>query len=163
MLLAQLSAGFQSLPPYPTSKLGPSVADSWLGGFAYVLGPCGSLQLSCETGSFSCHCNPHKFLQPEVLKLYLPALEPWVVCSVSLPSCSSWLILLHQLSPGHSPPPPFWSSSHPLVPNPLHPIAGLDECFFFNSLVVRLPYSSIFWQFWLFFVFKFVFVFLSVM
>ena len=26
----------------------------------------------------------------------------------------------------------------------------------FNSLVVRLPYSLIFWQFWLFFVFKFV-------
>ena len=36
------------------------------------------------------------------------------------------------------------------------PPTGLNECFFFNSLVVRLPYSSIFWQFWLFFVFKFV-------
>ena len=30
----------------------------------------------------------------------------------------------------------------------------LDECFFFISLVVRLPCSSIFRQFWLFFVFK---------
>ena len=30
---------------------------------------------------------------------------------------------------------------------------GLNGCFFFNSLVVRLPYSLIFWQFWLFFVF----------
>ena len=39
---------------------------------------------------------------------------------------------------------------------------GLDECFFFNSLVVRLPYSSIFCQFWLFFVFKFVVVLLLV-
>ena len=34
------------------------------------------------------------------------------------------------------------------------PPAGLDECFFFNSLVVGLLYSLIFWQFW-FFVFKF--------
>ena len=36
------------------------------------------------------------------------------------------------------------------------PPTGLDECFFFNSLVVRLPYSSIFCEFWLVFVFKFV-------
>ena len=36
------------------------------------------------------------------------------------------------------------------------PPTGLDECFFFNFLVVGLPYSLIFWQFWLFFVFKFV-------
>ena len=34
------------------------------------------------------------------------------------------------------------------------PPTGLDECVFFNSLVVVLPYSLIFWQFWLFFVFK---------
>ena len=38
------------------------------------------------------------------------------------------------------------------------PPTHLDECFFFNSLGVGLPYSSIFWQFWLFFVFKFVVV-----
>ena len=34
------------------------------------------------------------------------------------------------------------------------PPNGLDECFFFISLVVGLPYSLIFCQFWLFFVFK---------
>ena len=34
------------------------------------------------------------------------------------------------------------------------PPTSLNECVFFNSLVVRLPYSSIFCQFWLFFVFK---------
>ena len=28
---------------------------------------------------------------------------------------------------------------------------GLDECFFFNSLVVRLPYNLIFWQVFFFF------------
>ena len=42
------------------------------------------------------------------------------------------------------------------------PPASLDECFLFNSLVVGLPYSSIFCQFWLFFVFKFVVVLLVV-
>ena len=44
MLLAQLSAGFQSLPLLPTNKLGPSGADSWVGGFVYTLGPGGSFQ-----------------------------------------------------------------------------------------------------------------------
>ena len=44
MTLAQLSAGFQSLPPLLTSKLGLSGADSQVGGFVYVLGPYGSLQ-----------------------------------------------------------------------------------------------------------------------
>ena len=44
MLIVQLLAVFQSLPTLPTSKLGPSGADSQVGGFVYVLGPCGSLQ-----------------------------------------------------------------------------------------------------------------------
>ena len=43
---------------------------------------------------------------------------------------------------------PFCPAAH------LCPLTCLDECFFFISLVVRLPYSSIFCQFWLFFVFK---------
>ena len=34
------------------------------------------------------------------------------------------------------------------------PPTSLDECFFFISLVVRLPCGLIFCQFWLFFVFK---------
>ena len=41
---AQLSADFQSLPLLPTNKLGPSGADSQVGGLVYVLGPCRSLQ-----------------------------------------------------------------------------------------------------------------------
>ena len=44
----------------------------------------------------------------------------------------------------------------------LCPHTSLNECFFFSSLVVGLPYSLIFWQFWLFFVFKFVVVLLVV-
>ena len=44
MLLARLSVGFQSLPSLPSSKLVPSGADSHVGVFVYVLGPCGSLE-----------------------------------------------------------------------------------------------------------------------
>ena len=43
MLLALLSAGFQSFPLLPTSRLSPSGADSPVGGLVYILGPCGSL------------------------------------------------------------------------------------------------------------------------
>ena len=44
MPLAKLSAGFQSVPLLFTSELGHSGADSWVGRFVYILGPCGSLQ-----------------------------------------------------------------------------------------------------------------------
>ena len=60
----------------------------------------------------------------------------------------------------HNPPPhwvlqplPCCKSSPPQLPISAPPTC-LDECFFFISLVVGLPYSSIFCQFWLFFVFK---------
>ena len=63
-------------------------------------------------------------------------------------------------APFHNPPPhwvhqqpPCLQSSPPLLPVTAPP-TGLDECFFFISLVVRLPCSSIFCQFWLFFVLK---------
>ena len=118
-----------------------------MGGLVYVLGPCGSLQqLSCEAGSFSCHHNLHRFLQPEVLRLYFPSLKSWVVQCVSLPSCSSWFIHMQmwdcpvcQSLPCHMSSPPWLLISTPT--------ASLNECYFFNCLVVRLAYSSIFWQF----------------
>ena len=44
-------------------------------------------------------------------------------------------------------PPSCHKSSLPQLPNSAPP-TGLDECFFFISLVVGLPYSSIFCQFW---------------
>ena len=44
MALAPLSAGFQSLPPLPTIKLGPSSADTRVGELVHALGPYGSLQ-----------------------------------------------------------------------------------------------------------------------
>ena len=60
------------------------------------------------------------------------------------------------------------STSHSLATRPFHlaahltPPTSLDECFSFKSLVVRLPHSSIFCQFWWVFVFKFVVVLLFV-
>ena len=120
-----------------------------------------SNELSCEAGSFSHHLNPHRFFRSEVLRLYFPTLEPWVAWSVSLPSCSSpfirtqmWAHPLHQQPPCHE-------SSLLWLPVSTPP-TSLHECFFFISLVVRLLYSLIFCQFWLFFVFKFVVVLLLV-
>ena len=118
-----LSAGFESLPTLPPRKLGPSGADSQVGGFVYVLGPCGSLQRTLLWDwSISCCLNPHTFFQSEVLKLYFPALEPWVAWPISFPSCSSWFIcmwrwdcLLCQLPPCLPP-----SSSCHLATGPLH-------------------------------------------
>ena len=94
-------------------------------------------------------------------------LVPWVVRSVWLPSCSSHLSAFkcrtascHLTYPVLL-QPPCHTSSPPQLPISAPP-TSLDKCFFFNSLVVRLPYSSIFWQFWLFFVFKLVVVLLLV-
>ena len=120
--------------------------------------------LSCKAGVSPTAATPHRFLQPEVLRLSFPVLEPWVAWSVSLPSCSSQFIrmqmcdhLLLQLLPCVAS-----NLQHREVLPVSTPSTSLDECFFFNSLVVRFPYSSIFWQFWLFFVFKFVVVLLLV-
>ena len=65
-------------------------------------------------------------------------------------------------APLHNPPPhwvrqpqPCCESSPPRLPvSVFAPPTGVGECFFFISLVVGLPCSSIFCQFWLFFVFK---------
>ena len=82
-----------------------------------------SKELSCEAGSFSHGRNPHRCFQLEVLRLYFPALDPWVETSVSLRSCFSqfihmqmWDYLLHQ-------PPlrPLGSSSCCLATCPLCP------------------------------------------
>ena len=107
---------------------------------------------SCEAGSFSGHLNPHRFLQSEVLRLPFPTLEPWVLWSVSLPSCSPGLSACkcgtancHLACPILQLPPCHGSSPPQLPYSP--PPTSLEECFFFNSLVVGLPYNSIFWQF----------------
>ena len=74
-----------------------------------------------------------------------------------LPATTLWSLLAAVLPvPFHNPPPgwvclllPCRESSPPQLPVSVPP-TGLDECFFFISLVVRLPYSSILCQFCLF-------------
>ena len=93
-------------------------------------------------------CNPHSFLQQEVLRLSFPVLEPWVGWSVSLPSCSSRFFCKQMWD--HQPPPHLpQPSSHSLAMYSLAPAAFLHPSYksgwmFLSSLVVGLPYSSIF-------------------
>ena len=165
MLLSWLLSRFQSLPQLPQ---GSWPFCCWFpGGWTCIcsrtlwVSPANS---PVRLGSFYCCHNAHRFLQLEVLRLYFPALELWVVWSVLLPPVVP--PGLSALNVGMPRPP--WSSSHCLAAGPLCPAARLAPsyqsgwCFFFNSLVVRLPGSSIFWQFWLFFVLKFVVVLLLV-
>ena len=69
----------------------------------------------------------------------------------------AWSASCRTACPFHNPPPrwvcqplPCHKASLPLLPISAPP-TSLDECFLFISLVVGLPYSSIFFQFWLFF------------
>ena len=81
--------------------------------------------------------------------------------SVLFPSCSSRFIHMRIRVCVVCQPPPCHASSPPWLPVSAPP-TSLDEYFFFNSTVVELLYSLIFWQFWLFFVFKSVVVLLLV-
>ena len=102
--------------------------------------------------------QPPRVFSIRYLRLYFPTLELWVARSLLLPSCSSWFICtlmwgcsLCQLPPHLTSPP---AATLPRVLSIQLPVSvpptGLDDCFFFISLVVGLPYSSIFCQFWFF-------------
>ena len=155
MALAPLSAGLQSLPPLPTIKLGPSGADSQVGGLVYVLGPCGSLQWPLLWGweFLLLTPQPPQVFSVKSLRLYFPSLEPWVARFVSLPSSPSRFICTRMRDRPICQPLPCRESSPPRLPVSAPP-TSLGECFFFISLVVGPPYSSLFCQFCLFFVFK---------
>ena len=86
-------------------------------------------------------------------QLFLPVYPHTYAGPLGLPATTLPALVLQ--------PPPCHASSLPWLPVST-PSTSMDDCFFFNSLVVRLPYSSIFWQFQLFLVFKFVVVFLLV-
>ena len=97
------------------------------------------------------------FAPPPFLPVYLsvnvglrglPATTLWGLLA------AAWPALFHTPLPCWvCQPLPCRESSPPWLPISTPPV-GLDECVFFISLVVGLPYSSIFCQFWLFFVFK---------
>ena len=159
MSLAPLSASFQSLPQLPTIKLGPSGADFRVDGLVYILAPCWSLQgtllwrweFLSLTGVFS---QVWGFISP----LWNPELRGLsrslvVPPSLSARECGTTQSAIHHLASSASCSlAPVFSTQLPLSA----PTTDLDECFFFKSLVVGLPYSLIFCQFWMFFVFKFV-------
>ena len=129
----------------------------WVG-----LDPIGlSNQLSCEAGSFSHHCDTHRFFSVRVFEALFPHAGT-LGCTFCL---APHLFLLVYL-PTNVGPPGLPAAALSCVLSTLLPIStpptGLDECFLFDSLVVGLPYSLIFWQLWLFFVFKLVVVLLLV-
>ena len=78
-----------------------------------------------------------------------------LVCAVCLTPKLFLPVHLHAMQdhPDHQPLPCYMSSLHQLL---ISDHTSLDECFLFNSLVVGLPHNSVFWQFWLFSVFKLV-------
>ena len=88
MVPAPLSTGFQSFSPLPTIKLGPSGAGSRVGGLVHTLGPCGSLQRPLLRGWESLFLTPQPPWAFSIrgLRLYFPALEPWVTRSALLPA-----------------------------------------------------------------------------
>ena len=115
---ARLLADFQSLPSLPTSNLGPSNADSQVGGCVYSLWPCGSFHWTLLWGwEFPPLPNACRFLQPKFWGLYSPVLEPWVAWSVLLPSCSSWFIQMQMWYHWVLQSPPCSRSSPPGCPS----------------------------------------------
>ena len=81
--------------------------------------------------------------------------SPVVPSGLSACKCGITLSTSHCLALPVLQTPPCYTFSLPQLPVST-PATGLNECFFFNSLVVRLPYSLIFWKFCLSFIFKFV-------
>ena len=118
---------FSHFPCYPQANWALLVLIPWVGGFVYILGPCGSLRWTLLWG--------WEFLpppqSPQGLRLYFLVLESWVTWSASFPSCSSWVIHMQIWDhPVHQPPHPLvlkplscpsWSSSHSHTVSPLHP------------------------------------------
>ena len=123
-----------------------------------------SNKLSCEAGRFSRHLIPTGFFSQRFWGFFSPHWNPGLqglscspVVPLGLSACkygTSHSASHHLAHPG-SPAAALLEVLSAQLPLSA-PATGLDECFFFNSLVVRLLYNLISWQFWLFFVFKFV-------
>ena len=136
----------------------PAVALGWILEGAVCVSPKSVASplrgVSWESRS-SFHCpNPHWFLQPEAMWIYFPGAGTlgWVVWSE--PGITwSWGIppnfYPQCTNVGLTVLPPLRASPCVLVSTPP---THLDECGFFKSFVVQLPYSLTFWWFWVIFV-----------
>ena len=131
----------------------------------------------CDTGSFSHCCTLYRFYSQKFCGFSFPF---WNLdCAVCITSLCSPGLSAHECSTtgpptATSPPqstsfcltplvrqlPPCCTSSLPWLWISVPPIS-LDECFFFNSLVVRFSYSSIWEHFWGFIVFNWLLSFVS--
>ena len=133
--------------------------------FKSVMGPLS--RVFWKSGSFF-HCpHPHWFLHPEVMGIYSPhagtlSCVIWLGAGIAHSQGITSIFYLPHVNVGALMPilpPPLHTTPHLLAfPPYLHvstPPPHLDECGFFKSLVVGLPYSSIFWQFWMLFVLRF--------
>ena len=123
----------------------------------------GSLNvLFWKSGSFFCCPNAHWFLETEVMRSYLTRTGTlgWVIWPGARIAHSQGIL------PEFCPPNLSVGMPTPLlhcnyISAPLHPPMPstppnrLDNCGFFKSLVVRLPYSLIFWQLWLLLVLRY--------
>ena len=93
MVLAPLSAGFQSLPLLPTIILGPSGADSRVGGLVQALGPCGSLQQTLLWGwEFFPPLQPPEVFSFRGFEALFPCAGALGCLVCFTPRCSSWFI-----------------------------------------------------------------------
>ena len=92
MVLASISAGFQSFPPLPIIKFGSSGAASQVGGCACSR----PLWVSPKNSPVRLGVSPAAAPTPRGafrgLRLYFPELEPWVAQSALLPHHSSRFI-----------------------------------------------------------------------
>ena len=154
MVPTPLSTGLQSLPPLPTIKLGPSGAGSRVGGLVHTLGPCGSLQRPLLWGweSLLLPPQPPRVFSIRGLRLYFPALEPWVIWSASLPAIRPGLSVCECGAAGSASGQTAcpvcrtlrlsWSHHGHGVLSTQVPVSapptGLDECLLFISLVLDL-------------------------
>ena len=149
---------FRHFPRYPEANWALLVADSHVGGFVSVLGPCGSLQWTLLWGLV--FLLPPQLPQDFTIRGF-EALFPhagtlgWAVC------LTPQLFLLCSSSAqkcGNA-----QSASCCLATSPLHPGCPSPSLLLVwmnvSSLtpwLLDFPYSLTFWPFWLFFVLKFV-------
>ena len=144
MPLTWLSAGFQLLSLLPISKLGPSDADFQVGGFMYIVGPCGSLQwtLLWVWEFLLLLQSSQVFIARGFEALF--AHTRTLGCVVCL---APQLFLLDYLCTNMGLPSPLATALSWVLPALavlFCPSYQSGWMFSFNSLVVRLPYSLFF-------------------